>query len=170
MISCGTFQRHHPIVTIRGVSFHSSHEDDGLTSNIMSLGIAIAVGHVDAATWWWSRLTRTRRMGTNGRKRTITGGDRRGQGVAVRFFALLVIAVAFCVLTLERRKRLFKPLAYTKTFSMIIAARWRSHSIRPCGCSSLMKNYEFGRWLARATNAVLVGKIHRKRHTPSARS
>jgi hypothetical protein len=40
------------------------------------------------------------------------------------FFALLVIAVAFLpVLTLEAQEgRLFKPLAYTKTFSMIIGS------------------------------------------------
>ena len=40
------------------------------------------------------------------------------------FFALLVIAVSFLpVLTLEAQEgRLFKPLAYTKNFSMIIAA------------------------------------------------
>ena len=40
------------------------------------------------------------------------------------FFALLVIAVSFLpVLTLEAQEgRLFKPLAYTKTFAMIVAA------------------------------------------------
>ena len=40
------------------------------------------------------------------------------------FFALLVIAVSFLpVLTLEAQEgRLFKPLAYTKNFSMIVAA------------------------------------------------
>ena len=40
------------------------------------------------------------------------------------FFALLVIAVSFLpVLTLEAQEgRLFKPLAYTKTLAMIVAA------------------------------------------------
>ena len=40
------------------------------------------------------------------------------------FFALLVIAVSFLpVLTLEAQEgRLFKPLAYTKNFAMIVAA------------------------------------------------
>ena len=40
------------------------------------------------------------------------------------FFALLVIAVSFLpVFTLEAQEgRLFKPLAFTKNFSMVIAA------------------------------------------------
>ena len=40
------------------------------------------------------------------------------------FFALLVIAVSFLpVLTLEAQEgRLFKPLAYTKNFAMVVAA------------------------------------------------
>src|SRR5205814_5355068 len=43
---------------------------------------------------------------------------------APSFFALLVIAVSFLpVLTLEAQEgRLFRPLAYTKNFSMIVAA------------------------------------------------
>jgi copper/silver efflux system protein len=89
------------------------------------------------------------------------------------FFALLVIAVSFLpVLTLEAQEgRLFKPLAYTKNFSMIVAAilaitldpamrllftHVRTFSFRP-------------RWLARAANAVLIGRIHPEERHPISR-
>ena len=80
------------------------------------------------------------------------------------FFALLVIAVSFLpVLTMEAQEgRLFKPLAYTKNFSMIVAAVL-AITLDPAMrlLFTHMKNFEFRpRWLARVTNAVLVGKIH----------
>ena len=101
----------------------------GLTSNIMSLGgIAIAVGAmVDASIVVveqvhkkleeWERAGRTTDF-----HRVVVDAVKQVGGPS--FFALLVIAVAFLpVLTLEAQEgKLFKPLAYTKTFSMIIAA------------------------------------------------
>ncbi len=97
----------------------------GLTSNIMSLGgIAIAVGvMVDAAVV----------MVENAHKRLEQSpdADRRGVIVAAAqemgkplFFSLLVITVSFLpVFTLEAQEgRLFKPLAFTKTFAMFFAA------------------------------------------------
>ena len=98
----------------------------GLTSNIMSLGgIAIAVGAmVDAAIV----------MIENAHKhleRLAPGGSRRDALLAAAtevgpslFFGLLIITVSFLpVFTLEAQEgRLFKPLAYTKTFSMAGAA------------------------------------------------
>jgi len=68
------------------------------------------------------------------------------------FFALLVIAVSFLpVLTLEAQEgRLFKPLAYTKNFSMIVAAVL-AITLDPAMrlLFTHMKNFEFRRagWL-----------------------
>jgi len=86
---------------------------------------------------------------------------------------LLVIAVAFLpVLTLEAQEgRLFKPLAYTKNFSMIIAAVL-AITLDPAMrlLFTHMKNFEFRpRWLARVVNAVLVGKIHSEETHPISR-
>ena len=89
------------------------------------------------------------------------------------FFALLVIAVAFLpVLTLEAQEgRMFKPLAYTKTFAMVIAAvlaitldpalrllltRLRRYVFRPA-------------WLATLANAMLIGKIRSEDRHPVSR-
>ena len=67
------------------------------------------------------------------------------------------------VLTLEAQEgRLFRPLAYTKNFSMIIAAVL-AITLDPAMrlLFTHMRNFSFRpRWLARVTNAVLVGKIH----------
>src|SRR5207249_9095311 len=69
------------------------------------------------------------------------------------FFALLVIAVSFLpVLTLEAQEgRLFKPLAYTKTLSMIVAAVL-AITLDPAMrlLFTHMQNFNFRpRWLAR---------------------
>jgi Cu(I)/Ag(I) efflux system membrane protein CusA/SilA len=150
----------------------------GLTSNIMSLGgIAIAIGAmVDAAIvvveQTHKKLEEWDREGRKRDYRTVVVEAVKEVG-GPSFFALLVIAVSFLpVLTLEAQEgRLFKPLAYTKNFSMIVAAvlaitldpamrllftHARSFSFRP-------------RWLARAANAVLVGKIHSEEHHPISR-
>jgi copper/silver efflux system protein len=102
----------------------------GVTSNIMSLsGIAIAIGAmVDASII----------MVENAHKRLEeweAGGKQGGNRVDViieaarevgpsLFFSLLVITVAFLpVFTLQAQAgRLFKPLAYTKTFAMLFAS------------------------------------------------
>jgi len=98
----------------------------GMTSNIMSLGgIAIAIGAmVDAAIV----------MIENAHKHIerLKPGESRAQAVidaAVEvgpslFFGLLIITVSFLpVFTLESQEgRLFKPLAFTKTFAMAGAA------------------------------------------------
>lgn len=98
----------------------------GMTSNIMSLGgIAIAVGAmVDAAIV----------MIENAHKHLerMKPGDSRAQALidaAIEvgpslFFGLLIITVSFLpVFTLEAQEgRLFKPLAFTKTFAMAGAA------------------------------------------------
>ncbi|MCL5745804.1 MAG: CusA/CzcA family heavy metal efflux RND transporter, partial [Acidobacteria bacterium] len=147
----------------------------GLTSNIMSLGgIAIAVGAmVDAAIVVVEQThKKLEEWERTGRKedyhRVVVNAVKEVGGPS--FFALLVIAVAFLpVLTLEAQEgRLFKPLAYTKNFSMIIAAVL-AITLDPAMrlLFTHMKNFEFRpRWLARVTNAVLVGKIHSEESHP----
>src|SRR5262245_16422709 len=105
----------------------------GLTSNIMSLGgIAIAIGAmVDAAIIMVENAHKSLEHleAETGRK-----PDRRERTVAIinaaksvgrpLFFSLLVITVSFIpIFTLTAQEgRLFKPLAYTKTFSMLFAS------------------------------------------------
>src|SRR5207302_2446696 len=78
------------------------------------------------------------------------------------FFSLLVIAVSFMpIFALQYQEgRLFKPLAFTKNFSMTIAAVL-AITLDPAIRLLFMRTREFAfrpRWLARAANAVLVGK------------
>ncbi len=150
----------------------------GLSSNIMSLGgIAIAVGAmVDAAIvvveQTHKKLEQWQRTGrTEDYHRVVIDAVKEVGGPS--FFALLVIAVSFLpVLTLEAQEgRLFKPLAYTKTFSMIVAAIL-AITLDPAMrlMFTRMKNYTFRPvWLARITNGVLVGTIHSEETHPISR-
>ncbi|MCC6368774.1 MAG: efflux RND transporter permease subunit [Bryobacterales bacterium] len=147
----------------------------GITSNIMSLGgIAIAIGAmVDAAIvvveQTHKKLEEWERTGR--RKdyhRVVIDAVKEVGGPS--FFALLVIAVSFLpVLSLEAQEgRLFKPLAYTKNFTMIVAAIL-AITLDPALrlLFTHMKNFEFRpRWLSRAANAVLVGAIHSEETHP----
>jgi copper/silver efflux system protein len=150
----------------------------GVTANIMSLGgIAIAVGAlVDAAIvvveQTHKKLEVWQRTGRREEYRTVIISAVKEVG-GPSFFALLVIAVSFLpVLTLEAQEgRLFKPLAYTKTLSMLVAAilaitldpalrllftRLDRLSFRP-------------RWLCGVANAVAVGTIHQEERHPISR-
>jgi Cu(I)/Ag(I) efflux system membrane protein CusA/SilA len=150
----------------------------GLTSNIMSLGgIAIAVGAmVDAAIVVVEQThKKLEQWQRTGRKedyhRVVIDAVKEVGGPS--FFALLVIAVSFLpVLTLEAQEgRLFKPLAYTKTFSMIVAAAL-ALTLDPAMrlMFTRMKNYAFRpAWLARIANGVLVGTIHSEETHPISR-
>jgi len=101
----------------------------GMSANIMSLGgIAIAVGAlVDASIVVVEQTHKKLELwhGSDRREgyRDVIVGAIREVG-APSFFALLVIAVSFLpVLTLEAQEgRLFRPLAYTKSLSMLVAA------------------------------------------------
>ncbi len=147
----------------------------GLSSNIMSLGgIAIAIGAmVDAAIVVVEQThKKLEEWERGGRKedyhRVVIEAVKEVGGPS--FFALLVIAVSFLpVLTLEAQEgRLFKPLAYTKNMSMIVAAVL-AITLDPAMrlLFTHMRNFEFRpRWLARVTNAVLVGKIHSEENHP----
>lgn len=91
----------------------------GVTSNIMSLGgIAIAIGAmVDAAIIMVENVHKKLERGES----ILSGVQEVGRPI---FFSLLVIAVSFMpVFVLEAQEgRLFKPLAFTKNFSMFFAA------------------------------------------------
>ncbi len=150
----------------------------GLSSNIMSLGgIAIAIGAlVDAsivvAEQTHKKLEEWERNGREGDyRRVIVEAVKDVGGPA--FFALLVIAVSFLpVLTLEAQEgRLFKPLAYTKNLSMLVAAVL-AITLDPAMRLLLIhtRNFNFRpKWLARAASAVLIGKIHSEENHPVSR-
>ncbi|MCC7174615.1 MAG: efflux RND transporter permease subunit [Bryobacterales bacterium] len=169
-----------PVITIPIaiiVSFIPMHAM-GLTTNIMSLGgIAIAIGAmVDAAIvvveQTHKRLEEWEHSGRRGDYHEVVIGAVKEVG-GPSFFALLVIAVSFLpVLTLEAQEgRLFKPLAYTKNLSMIVAAVL-AITLDPAMrlLFTHLKNFDFRpRFLARAVNAVLVGKIHSEERHPVSR-
>ncbi|MBI3854889.1 MAG: efflux RND transporter permease subunit [Planctomycetes bacterium] len=98
----------------------------GLTSNIMSLaGIIIAIGDmVDGAVVFVENAHKKLEKAGPGADRTevILGAAKEVGGTI--FGSLLVIAISFLpVFVLEAQEgRLFKPLAYTKTFSMAFAS------------------------------------------------
>ncbi|MGH9368959.1 MAG: efflux RND transporter permease subunit, partial [Thermoanaerobaculia bacterium] len=125
----------------------------GLSSNIMSLGgIAIAIGAmVDAAIV----------MVENAHKRlehAAPGADRREVIIQAAkevgkplFYSLLIITVSFLpVFTLEAQEgRLFRPLAFTKTFSMLFASLL-SITVAPALMLLLIR----GRIVAEAKNPI----------------
>jgi Cu(I)/Ag(I) efflux system membrane protein CusA/SilA len=105
----------------------------GLTSNIMSLGgIAIAIGAmVDAAIIMIENAHKQLEHFHDERGRGPTNEERREVIIAAArsvgrplFFSLLVITVSFVpVFSLTAQEgRLFRPLAFTKTFAMGFAA------------------------------------------------
>src|SRR3954466_548875 len=105
----------------------------GLTSNIMSLGgIAIAIGAmVDSAIIMVENAHKQLEHFREEKGREPTNAERIEVIISAAksvgrplFFALLVITVSFIpVFSLEAQEgRLFKPLAFTKTFSMFFAA------------------------------------------------
>ena len=150
----------------------------GVTANIMSLGgIAIAVGAMVDASIVVVEQTHKKleEWERTGRKedyhRVVINAVKEVGGPS--FFALLVIAVSFLpVLTLEAQEgRLFTPLAYTKNFSMIVAAIL-AITLDPALrlLFTHAKNFDFRpRWVARLASAVLVGKIRSEENHPISR-
>ena len=150
----------------------------GITANIMSLGgIAVAIGAmVDAAIvvveQTHKKLEHWEAEGRRGDYREVIIGAVKEVGGA-SFFSLLVIAVSFMpVFALEAQEgRLFKPLAFTKNFSIATAAVL-AITLDPAMrlLFTHMRNFDFRpRWLARAVNAVLVGTIHGEEDHPISR-
>ncbi len=101
----------------------------GVTSNIMSLsGIAIAIGAmVDASIIMvensHKKLEEWEAQGRQGNRMDVIIEAAKEVGPSL-FFSLLVITVGFLpVFTLQAQAgRLFKPLAYTKTFAMLFSS------------------------------------------------
>lgn len=101
----------------------------GLTSNIMSLGgIAIAIGAMVDASIIIVENAHKKLEGTveivRGTERDRSIVDALKEVGRPIFFSLLVITVSFFpIFSLQAQEgRLFSPLAYTKTFSMLFAA------------------------------------------------
>lgn len=98
----------------------------GLSSNIMSLGgIAIAIGAmVDAAIVMIENAHKHLERAPPGKPRTEILIEAACEVGPALFFSLLVITVSFLpIFALESQEgRLFKPLAYTKTFAIAAAA------------------------------------------------
>jgi len=161
-------------VLVAFIPFHGL----GITANIMSLGgIAIAMGElVDAAI---VVVEQTHKKLEQAQRDGSTREDHKVVLEAVKevapasFFALLVIAVSFLpVLTLESQEgRLFKPLAYTKTLTMLVAAALvitLDPALRVL--FTRVRRFRFQpAWLCRATNAVVVGRIRSEDSHPISR-
>jgi Cu(I)/Ag(I) efflux system membrane protein CusA/SilA len=98
----------------------------GLSSNIMSLGgIAIAIGAmVDAAIVMIENAHKHLERAAPGQSRSQVLIEAAIEVGPALFFSLLIITVSFLpIFALEAQEgRMFKPLAYTKTFSMAAAA------------------------------------------------
>lgn len=98
----------------------------GLSSNIMSLGgIAIAIGAmIDAAIVMIENAHKHLERAAPDKPRTEVLIEAACEVGPALFFSLLIITVSFLpIFTLEAQEgRLFKPLAYTKTFAMAAAA------------------------------------------------
>ncbi len=150
----------------------------GISSNIMSLGgIAVAIGAlVDAAVVVvenaHKKLEIWESTGRKGDYKEVLIGAIQEVG-RPSFFALLVIAVSFTpIFALEAQEgRLFRPLAFTKTLAMAIAALLAitlDPAIRLL--FTRLERYDFRpRWLANVTNAVLVGKMYPEEKHPISR-
>jgi Cu(I)/Ag(I) efflux system membrane protein CusA/SilA len=144
----------------------------------MSLGgIAIAIGAmVDAAIvvveQTHKRLEEWQQNGKKGDYREVIV-DAIKQVAGPSFFALLVIAVSFLpVLTLEAEEgRLFKPLAYTKTFAMVTAA-FLAITLDPALRLLITNLQTFSfkpRRLSSLLNRIFIGTIHSEEKHPISR-
>ena len=150
----------------------------GINANIMSLGgIAVAIGAlVDAAVVVVENAHKKLEAWESGGRRgdykevLITAIQEVGRP---SFFSLLVIALSFMpIFALEAQEgKLFKPLAFTKNFSMAIAALL-AITLDPALrlMFTKLKRYDFKpRWLAAVANAVLVGRMVPEERHPISR-
>ncbi len=150
----------------------------GFTSNIMSLaGIAISIGVlVDGAIVEvenaYKKLEHWLHEGRTGDFHEIRLAALKEVGPSV-FFSLLVIAVAFIpVFTLvDQEGRLFKPLAYSKNFAMIIAALL-AITLDPA-LRMLFTRMDYvtfkPKFLATIVNHIAVGRYYQEEKHPISR-
>jgi Cu(I)/Ag(I) efflux system membrane protein CusA/SilA len=150
----------------------------GISVNVMSLaGVAIAFGElIDAsivvAEQTHKKLERWERDGRQGSHRDVVLGAIK-EVAGPTFFALLVIAISFLpVLTLEGQEgRMFRPLVYTKTLAMIVAAVLAvtlDPALRLLLTRASKLNFKPA-WLNRIANTLLVGKISAEESNPISR-
>ena len=150
----------------------------GISANIMSLaGVALAFSElVDASIVvveqthkkleMWEKTGRSRDC-----REVVVDAIKEVAGPT--FFSLLVIAVSFLpVLTLQAEEgRMFRPLAYTKTLTMIVAALL-AITLDPALRLLLtrVERFEFRpEWLCRIVNALLVGRVRQEGFHPISR-
>lgn len=147
----------------------------GLSSNIMSLaGIAIAIGAmVDAAIIMIENahktLEQTAPIDQESKKDLLIKACQEvGRPI---FFSLLIIAISFIpIFSLQGQEgRLFKPLAFTKNFSMLFAAVV-AVTLGPFLIINLLrlpKEIKIkNNLLSKITNFIWVGKIHSEEKHP----
>ena len=150
----------------------------GISANIMSLaGVAIAFSElVDASIvvveQVHKKLELWERNGRVGECRPIVIAAIK-EVAGPTFFSLLVIAVAFLpVLTLQAQEgRMFRPLAYTKTLTMLAAALL-AVTLDPALRVLLTRVDRFRfrpAWLCRAANTLLVGEVKSEDRHPVSR-
>ena len=150
----------------------------GINSNIMSLdGIAVAIGAmVDAAIVVienaHKKLDAWQHSGGHGDYKEVLVGAVQEVG-RPSFFSLLVIALSFMpIFALEAQEgKLFKPLAFTKNFSMAFAAVL-AVTLVPAMMLLIIRTRRFTFrpvWLRNAVNAVAVGTIHSEEKHPISR-
>jgi len=150
----------------------------GISANIMSLaGVAIAFSElVDASIvvveQTHKKLELWEKSGRQGDSREVVLAAIK-EVAGPTFFALLVIAVSFLpVLTLQAQEgRMFRPLAYTKTLTMVIAAIL-AVTLDPALRLLLTRIERFDfrpRWLCRVANAVLIGEVRSEERHPISR-
>ncbi|MBI4714800.1 MAG: efflux RND transporter permease subunit, partial [Nitrospirae bacterium] len=152
----------------------------GISSNIMSLGgIAIAIGvMVDAAIVMVENAHKRLEGATTAQDRVeaiIAAAREVGRPL---FFSLLIITVSFLpVFTLEAQEgRLFRPLAFTKTFAMFFASllsitlvpllmvllirgRIRSEGENPLARGMIALYQPAARWTLRRRKVVIGGAV-----------
>ena len=140
-----------------------------VSANIMSLGgIAIAIGAmVDAAIVVvensQKKIEEWRKRGQREDVNDVIIGAIKEVGPA-SFYSLLVIAVSFLpIFVLEAQEgRLFKPLAYTKTFAMLVASVL-SITFVPALLTLLARVKELKRgptWFTRSINFIFTSNIY----------
>ncbi len=150
----------------------------GISANIMSLaGVAIAFSElVDASIvvveQTHKKLDQWQKAGSVGDCRPVVISAIK-EVAGPTFFSLLVIAVSFLpVLTLQDQEgRMFRPLAYTKTLTMLVAALL-AITLDPALRLLLTRVERFDfrpRWLCRLANAVLVGQVKSEDRHPISR-
>ena len=150
----------------------------GISANVMSLaGVAIAFSElVDASIvvveQTHKKLELWEKAGRRRDSRDIVLSAIK-EVAGPTFFALLVIAVSFLpVLTLEAQEgRMFRPLAYTKTLTMVVAALL-AVTLDPALRLLLVRAERFHfrpQWLCRAANAVLIGRVKSEDRHPVSR-